>query len=299
MIRAAVVGPKTDLERRALAEGTDSAGGFSVPDIVMARFIDKMRAATVTVRAGAQTVPLTSDRTTVVRIATDPVAAWRVENAAIAVSDPTYEGVILTPRVLAVIVKVSRELIEDSLNIESMLEASFAGSMAVELDRVALVGSGVAPEPSGISNTANVGAVAAGGALTSYDKLCDAVYEILVDNGAMPTAMVMPPRTTVALAKLKTGLTSDNTPLVKPPLIADIPILTTTSLPITEAPGTASRIIMGDFSRLMIGIRSALRVEVLRELYAGNHQYGFVAHLRADVAVEHPESFSQITGIVP
>jgi HK97 family phage major capsid protein len=46
-LRAMITGAKNDLEKRALAEGTDSAGGYSVPDIVLSRFIDKLRAAAV------------------------------------------------------------------------------------------------------------------------------------------------------------------------------------------------------------------------------------------------------------
>lgn len=83
LLRAMLLGPKTDLERRALAEGTDSAGGYSVPDITLARFIDLLQAAQVVMRAGAQTVPLTSDRTTIARTASDPTIAWRNENAEI------------------------------------------------------------------------------------------------------------------------------------------------------------------------------------------------------------------------
>lgn len=296
-IRAMVCGPRNDLERRALAEGTDSAGGYTVPDIVTSAFIDRLRAAMVTQRAGARTVPLTSDKTTVARLATDPTVAWRLENAEITASDATFEGVVFVPRSLACLVRVSRELLEDSVNIDRMLERAFAESMAVEVDRVALIGTGTPPEPKGISATTNVGSVAGGGALTSWDKVLDAVYEVLVDNGPMPTSIVMPPRTFIAMAKLKQATT--NAPLPRPPLIDGLTVYQTSALPITEAPGTASRIMLGDFTQLLLGIRSSLRVEVLRERYAEFVQYGFLAHLRADVALEHPEAFAMVTGIVP
>lgn len=298
MIRAAVTGPRSEIERRALAEGTDSAGGYTVPDITLSRFIDKMRAATVTVRAGAQTVPLNSDRTVIARTATDPTAAWRVENAAVAVDDSTYEAAIFQPKSLAVIVKVSRELLEDSINIEQMLEASFAGAMAVELDRVALVGSGIAPEPLGISETPNVGSVTSVGTPADYGKFVDGLAALWGANEVNPTAFVMAPRTLGTLSKMPTGISGDKTPLVPPPVVAAVPFMQTTSIPVNlGGGGNESIVIVGNFARLMIGIRSSLRVEILRELYAGNHQYGFVAHLRADVAVEHPESFAVLSGV--
>ncbi len=296
-LRSMVTGAKTDLEKRALAEGTDSAGGYSVPDIVLSRFIDRLRAATVTIRAGAKTVPLTSDKTTIARIATDPAAGWRLENAAVDIVDNTYEGVVFIPRSLAVMVKVSRELVEDSVNIEDMLTAALLGGLSRELDRVALIGTGTPPEPRGISTTTNVGSVAAAGALANYDKIIDAMYECWVDNSPVVNVAIMHPRTLATLAKLKE--TTTNAPLEKPEVLRAVPFMQTTSLSITEAPGTASRIILGDFSKLMIGIRTQLRIEVLRELYAANLQYGFLAHLRADIGLEHPESFAMVTGITP
>jgi len=55
----------------------------------------------------------------------------------------------------------------------------------------------------------------------------------------------------------------------------------------------------GDFSQLFVGIRSELRVEVLRERFADNLQYGFLAWMRADIALAHAESFQQVTDILP
>jgi HK97 family phage major capsid protein len=299
LIRGIFSRSKESEVRAALAESSDSLGGVSVPDIVMARFVDTLRAAVVCMRAGAVTVPLTSDKTTIARTASDPVAAWRAEAGPVSESEPTFEAILFTARSLDVLIKASREVIEDSVNIEKALEAALRGAFAVELDRAALVGSGSAPEPRGVANITNVGSVAGGGALTSYDKIMDAVYEILKDNAPMPTGIIMPPRTAVALAKLKTGLTSDNTPLRVPELIANIPRYVTTSLPITEAPGTASRIIMGSFNQLYFGIRADLRIQVANELYAANGQIGFFANLRCDVQVAHPESFAMVTGILP
>jgi HK97 family phage major capsid protein len=70
-----------------------------------------------------------------------------------------------------------------------------------------------------------------------------------------------------------------------------------TLYPTTAMPDTTA--ILGGFEQLLLGVRSSLRVEVLRERYAEFHQYAFIGHLRMDVALEHPEAFAQITGLVP
>lgn len=70
-LRSMAIGAKNDTERRALSEGTDSAGGFTVPTILSSQLIDALRAASVVQRAGAQTVPLTSDSQSIAKVASD------------------------------------------------------------------------------------------------------------------------------------------------------------------------------------------------------------------------------------
>src|SRR5262245_57383433 len=122
----------------------------------MAQWIDRLRAALVVVQAGAVTVPLRSDTTKIARLLTDPTAAWRSENAAVAESDPVLEAVTFTPRSLDVFFKTSRELIEDSVNAAEILEATLVRSFAVEVDRVCLHGTSTPPQPRGLRTTTGV-----------------------------------------------------------------------------------------------------------------------------------------------
>ncbi|MFP1631215.1 phage major capsid protein [Zhengella sp. ZM62] len=298
-LRAMFTGAKTDAEHRALSEGTNSAGGFTVPDILSSQFIDAARKAATVFRAGAITVPLSSDNLAIAKVATDPVPAWRNENAAVAESDPTFAQVTFTPRSLAVLVKVSREVLMDSINMETLLPSIMASAMAVELDRVALFGSGSAPEPKGIVNITGVEEVAHDDTLDSYTPLISARTKVKTNNHPDVTAYIMHPRDEGVLASLAA---TDGQPLMVPPAIANIPMLASTSVPTDEgssSPPNESSIITGDFSKLMIGIRHEIQIEVLRELYAGNGQIGFIAHLRADVAATYENAFCKITGITP
>ncbi len=91
------------------------------------------------------------------------------------------------------------------------------------------------------ANNAHVGA-----ALTNYDSLIDAIYEMQLDNAADPTAAIMHPRTLASLAKLKDG---NSNPMTVPEMVARMPMLTTTAAPIGETQGTAtnaSSIVCGD-----------------------------------------------------
>lgn len=303
-LRSMILGPGNNQElRAALAEGTDSAGGYTVPDIVMAQLIDKMRAASHVISAGAITVPLTSDKTTIARIETDPTPGWRGENDSVSESEPTFSGVQFLPKSLAVLVKVSRELLEDSVNINTALEMALTAAMAQEADRVCLFGSGSGNEPTGLVNVSgvNVHAMADNGAaLTNWAPLL-ATVQLLADNNAPdPTAAIMAPRTRFTLAGLVDTL---GQPLRRPDLLEKLPLLSTTKVPVTEVQGTSgavcSSVITGDFKQLFIGARTALRIEVLKERFADNLQYAFLAHLRMDVALAHSKAFAVLKGIKP
>lgn len=294
-LRSMVLGAKTEAEKRALAEGSDSTGGYTVPDVLSARLIDRMRAKAVVFKAGAVTVPLTSDRNVIARVASDPAPAWRLENAAIAESEPTFDAAQLVPRSLAVMVKISRELLEDSLNLETALPNIMAEAMAVELDRVALLGTGVAPQPLGIANFTGLTASGFAGGALSYGALLKARTALRSANTDM-AAVVMHPRDEGALSEL---VDTTGQPLNIPPGLANVQWHATTAMPINGGAGTnEGTVIAGDFSKLMIGIRSSLRIEVSRELFAANHQLAFVAHLRADVAAERNAHFTKLTGVV-
>ena len=295
MYRAVLLGPRNEMERRALAEGTDAAGGITVPVITSTRMIDRLRAESVVIRAGAQTVPLTSDQQKIARLATDPAPAFRAENAAITESDPTFDSVTFVPRSLALMIKISRELYEDSLNLERELPRVMAVALAKEVDKIALLGTGTAPEPRGVLNTTGVGATALGGALSSYAPLLVAQTGIATANAGPTTAIIGHPR---EFGDLATLADSTGQPLRKPDALSEIPMLSTTAIPIDGGGGSnESTLFMGNWSNLMLGIRSGVRVEVLRERFADNHQLGLIAHMRFDVQLQHPAAFWKITGI--
>lgn len=295
-LRAMVVNDKTDAERRALAEATDSAGGFTVPDILSAELIDKARAESVVMRAGAQTIPLASDVNTVAKVLTDPTPAWRAEAGAVANSDGTFGAVVLTPRSLAVQVDISAELMADSINLGVALPNILAAAMAVELDRVALIGSGTAPEPLGVANTVGIGTFAQDALIANYANLSKARTGILTANRGPVSAYIMHPRDEGAFVDL---VDSDGQPLMAPKAVGEIPVLTTTSLPVDTGAGSdESTIIAGNFAHLLVGIRSGIQIELFKgPRYISNLEFTMLAHMRADIAVQDPAAFFTLTGV--
>jgi HK97 family phage major capsid protein len=300
--RAMAIGGGSPAVRNALSIGTDSAGGYTVPVLTSALLIDALRARCTVFAAGANTLVLDGAKsTTIAAIASDPTAAWKSEGAAVATSDMTFSPVTLAPKTLAVICTASRELVEDSINLDQALQISIAAAFAQELDRVALLGSGTPPVPKGLVNIAGIGSYSMGtngAVLSNYDPFVQALGILRGANAQDPTACILNPRSDLELNLLKD---SQNRPLGRPKAIENLPFLVTSKLPINETQGsanTACHAFMGNFDEMIIGMRAALRIEFLREMYAGNLNYGFLAYLRADVAVKHAASFCSIVGIL-
>ncbi len=301
-LRAMVTGARTDFERRAMSTGVDSAGGYTVPAELSRQFIDRMRARSVVNQAGARTVPMSSSTLAIAKLTGDPAVAWRAENGAVAESDPTFGRVQFEAKSLSCIVKVSRELFADTVNAGAMIEQALVAAAALELDRAAIYGDGTNDSPTGVINTAGINEVSMGtngAALTGYNPLLDAIYELELDNVERVTAGIMHPRTGLALAKLVDG---NGNPLVEPRMSADVPRLKTTAAPINETQGTAtncSSVVYGDYRHLLIGMREDIGIRLLSEVFAGHGQIAMLLHMRADIQLSWASAFTRLKGIKP
>lgn len=300
--RSLLNGPKTDVERRALAGGTGSSGGFTVPEPLAAEAIDRMRAQAVCMTAGASTVLMDSATLAMARLESDPTATWRTENSSITDADVTFGKVTFTARTLTAMVKASRELVQDSANMGPMLANAFGRALAIEVDRVALVGSGTPPEPRGLANTSGVLEVSMGengAALPDFEQLMDLRLALHNANAPAPTAWILAPRTWKTIGSF---VDLEGRWAGPPPYLENPTFLATTSVPVDQTQGTSddcSSVYAGYFPNMMFGIRMALEIRALDQTFAGSGQIAFLAMMRADVQLAQPASFGRLVGIRP
>ena len=301
-LRGAARMKTTDMAQRALSVGVDSAGGYAVPEILMPGVLSALAPASSLINAGATIMPLPGAGKSFAIAGIDalPTAAWRNENAAVAESEPTFREIVLTPRSLSFMVKISRELLADGMGVDVGLYQAIGQAMAAEIDRAGLRGSGSAPEPRGLLNIAGVNAVtngAAGASLASYANIFSAAQAILAADGGMPTAAIMSPRSLVKLGGLAD---TTNQPLRVPAMLEPIRFISTSQIPNNLTVGGStdcSEIYVGDFSHLIFGMREQLSIQTLEERYADYGQIAFVVHARLDVAVTNPKRFAIVTGV--
>lgn len=261
LVRGAAIPGSASIEvRNALGESTGPGGGFAVGEALSATIIDRLRAKAVSAEAGARFLPMPTSRLNIARLATDPTASWKAENASVNESLPTFERISLDAKTLTTVIRFSRELAEDASNFDATLTNALTHAFALELDRAALFGDATAGQPLGLFNLGitEVDLGTNGAQISGYDTFLDALYELENANAAEPTAVIMAPRTKRTVNKMKDG---EGLYLARPEAIKDLPFLVTTSVPVNQTHGTAttaSSIIVGDFTQMLLGIRTEL-----------------------------------------
>lgn len=291
----------SSVERRALSEGTDSAGGYAVPSILSAQVIDRLQSRSVVIDAGARVIALDSKSLDIPRISTGITGGWRAEGAAVSSVTPVFDRVTLTPKSLACAVKISNELLEDiSDGGAQAIERELITALSQQIDAAALVGTGSSNQPTGVLNTTGVTINTNGtnGTTAEWAMATRAIREVQTRNADV-TGLIAHPRTWATLAGL-----ADTTgqPLRAPEYASAITQHSTTGVPADLTVGSAttcSLMFAGDWSRLLIGVRPSISIRIIRDSsrYVDELSTVIIAHVRADIALEQPAAFSVEKGI--
>jgi len=185
----------------------------------------------------------------------------------------------------------SRELIEDSPLASEMISASLLRGLVAAVDKAALQGMsgwsflGLCSHAD-ISETGSIGAIA-------WEDLIAAVAAVR-SNNFQPTAIICSPTIYSDLYSIASGdAVNASKGWVPPPLsVADIPILATSAMP-------DSKIIVGDFSQLLFGVRSQPLLEASVDAQDAFERHGvrFKASWRGDLAVARPSAFYRLAGV--
>ncbi|WP_405243816.1 phage major capsid protein [Lentisalinibacter salinarum] len=276
-------------ELKSVGTGTS---GITLENTVASQWIDMVRAQSVLFAAGGRSVSMPTQSLSYIHTTSDPTASWRSsEGASLSATDPGFAARTLTARTLAVRTQISLEGIQDVPQAGSQMAQQLAAAMAAEIDSAAFIGS--SPAPTGIHNMSGVGKVTSVGTPTNWDEIVSGVTAFLNANNALDdlTGIVMHPNVWDVYAKLKTGISSDNTPLELPPAIANVPRYVSTGADEVASPEDY-HVTLGNFSDLLVGFRMNPTVRILDQTsYASNLLIDIVGVLRADVVALRPASF--------
>lgn len=178
--------------QRDLVAGTPAYGGNLVATEHHAdSFITLLRNRSHVINLGATTLGDLVGNVAIPSQAGAASAFWVAEGGAPTESAQTFGQVPLTPKTVGAFTDFTRRmLLQATPDIESIVRADLAGIIGVEMDRVAIAGSGLSNEPLGILNASGIGSVAIGtdgGAInwTHVLQLEEAIANANADDGAL------------------------------------------------------------------------------------------------------------------
>lgn len=269
----------------ALQVGTDSEGGFLVPDEFESTLIEALEeenifrqlATIITTSSGDKKIPVVASKGT---------ASWVEEEGAVPESDDAFNQVSIGAYKLATIIKVSEELLNDSVfNLQRYISKEFARRIGTKEEEAFFVGNGTG-KPVGIfndTNGADVGVTSASATTIKFDEIIDLYYSL--KSPYRKNAVFVTNDTTIkTIRKFKDGngqyLWQPSLRIGEPDTILNKPVKTSAYVPLIEA--TNKPLAFGDFSHYWIADRQGRSFQRLNELYAVTGQVGFKATQRVD-----------------
>ncbi len=266
-----------------LSTSPDTDGGYLVPTEFETQIVTGLEEANI-IRSLAKTINTSAERKIPIA-ATHSTAQWTAENAAYTESNPTFAQKTIDAFKLTDLVKVSVELLQDSMfDLESYIAREFARAFGIAEEEAFCVGTGTG-QPTGIftASGGTVGVTASSPTAITVDNLIDLIYA-LKSPYRRNAVFLMKDITVSALRKLKDSngayLWQPSVQAGQPDRLLGYPLYTSPYVPAAEAGSLP--IAFGDFSNYWIADRMGRTVQRLNELYAGNGQVGFIAAERVD-----------------
>lgn len=278
----------------ALEVGTLSEGGYLVPEEYEKTLVEALEEENI-FRKLAHVIRTASGDRKIPVVATKGTAQWIDEEAAYPESDDAFGQVSIGAFKLATMMKVSEELLNDSVfNLPAYIAKEFARRIGAAEEDAFFNGNGTG-KPLGIlaaSGGAGTGVTTAAAAAITFDEVIDLFYSLKAPY-RRKAVFIMNDATVKTLRKLKATGTGEylwqpSVTAGTPDTILNRPVYTSTSMPTIAA--SAKTILFGDLGYYWVADRQGRSFKRLNELYAATGQVGFLASERVDGKLILPEA---------
>jgi len=265
----------------ALSIGTDSEGGYLVPDEYEKKLVEAL-GDEVFFRSLATVIKTSSGDRKIPIVTSKGEAAWIDEGGAFPESDDSFGQTSIGAYKLATMIKVSDELLNDSVfNIENYISKEFGRRIGAKEEEAFFIGDGKG-KPTGLFPSADVGVTVATTNIT-FDDVMDLYYSLRAPY-RNKASWLLNDSTVKAIRKLKDGngnyIWQPSVREGEPDRILNRPYRTSIYVP--ELAAGNKVFAFGDFSYYWIADRQGRSFKRLNELYATTGQVGFLASERVD-----------------
>jgi len=265
-----------------MTEGSPATGGYLVPTEFSYEVIRLLKDASPIMQL-ANILPMTAWKRQLPRQLTSVSVGWVTEGGTKPVTNPTLGQLEQVAKVLAAVIKCTDELLRDSaINLTAFLSKLISEAMALEIERVALLGNPASGDPfTGILNASGVNVVTMSGASVSFDDIADLLFSINAAN-AQNATIAISRRGLKKLMKLKD---KQDQYIWQPPAgtvpatIWNTPYVVCPTIPANlGVGGDMTAAIYGRFNRaLLISPREGMAVKVSQDAYdSGDNSNAFM-----------------------
>ena len=268
----------------ALQVGTDSEGGYLVPDEFENTLVEALEEENF-FRSIATVIQTSSGDRKIPVVASKGEANWIDEEGAFPESDDAFGQISIGAHKVATMLKISDELLNDSaFNLEAYISKEFGRRIGSKEEEAFFVGDG-SGKPTGIFNATGGAAdgVTTSTANITFDDVMDLFYSVKSPY-RKKAVWVLNDTTVKALRKLKDNngnyIWQPSVQAGQPDMILNRPYHTSSYVP--ELAAGAKVMAFGDFSYYWIADRQGRSFKRLNELFAANGQVGFLASQRVD-----------------
>jgi len=283
-----------DVQQRDLIVGTSTMGGHLVSTGNVG-FIELLRNRSVLFNMGATRLSGLQGSVAVPRQTAPGTGYWLANEATAATESQLVIGqMTLTPKNVGAYTEISRQLLlQGSPDAEGLVMSDLAAVIALAVDSAGLTGTG-APQPQGIVGTSGLGSVTITTATVTYANVLEFQTDAAAANALTPTSGYVTTPAIAALLKQKARFANSDTPIwqgnVLDGNIEGIRAMTSNQV-------TAGQLLMGDFSKVVIGEWGTLEVEANPYANFAAGIVGVRAFYTCDVGVRYAGAFSLGTGI--
>ena len=277
----------------ALQVGTDSEGGYLVPDEFERTLVEALEEQNI-FRSLAHVIQTSSGDRKIPVVASKGTASWVDEEGTIPESDDAFSQVSIGAYKLGTMIKVSEELLADSVfDLESYISREFARRIGNKEEEAFFTGDG-SGKPLGVlaaTGGAQTGVTAASATAITADELMDLYYSLRAPY-RKSSVFLMNDSTVKAVRKLKDAngqyLWQPSLSAGTPDTLMGRPVYTSAYMPALAA--GAKGVLFGDLSYYWVSDRQGRSFKRLGELYAPTGQVGFLATQRVDGRLILPEA---------
>ena len=252
-----VLVPASLFEKRAT---TTTAAQIVPDDYAPSEYVGLLRNSMVVQRLGARVLPNLRGDLVIPKAATAHTAEWLAEGDKLVGSNATYDSIKLQPRHVGAKTELSRQLLQQSSPaVEALVRDDFVQIVSLAVDKAMLHGDGVKQPLGLIGRTGVAGDVQTGNLATLSWATFLELFEKLALVNANPNGIVTHAE---VVTKLRSTLKTATLPgyLMENGQVGGINVSATNQLAAKAGSPATGRLIMGDFSQILIGQWGALDI---------------------------------------